>query len=45
MRIKDGFSRFGWTYFLSNKSDAGATFRGFLADICDSTKPSDVEVV
>lgn len=45
MLIKDDFSRFGWTYFMKNKSDAGATFKRFLTDIRDSTKPSVVECV
>ena len=39
MLIKDDFSRFGWTYFMKQKSDAGATFKRFLTDIRDSTKP------
>ena len=45
MPIKDESSRFGWTYFLSKKSDAGVTFWLLLADICDSSKPSVVECV
>ena len=43
--IKGDFSRFGWTYFMKQKSDAGATFKRFLTDILDSTKPSVVECV
>ena len=33
MMIVDGFSRFGWTYFLKEKSDVPGVFAGFLADI------------
>ena len=33
MMIVDDFSRFGWTYFLKEKSDVPAVFTGFLADI------------
>ena len=45
MLIKDDFLRFGWTYFMKQKSDAGATFGRFLNDIRDSAKPSVVECV
>ena len=33
MMIVDDFSRFGWTFFLKEKSDVSAVFDGFLADI------------
>ena len=39
MMIKEDFSHFGWMYFMKQKSDAGATFKRFLTDIRDSTKP------
>ena len=45
MLTKDDFSRFGWTFFLKQKSDAGAAFKGFLTDVRNSTKPSVVECV
>ena len=45
MMIKEDFSHFGWMYFMKQKSDAGATFKRFLTDIRDSTKPSVVEFV
>ena len=45
MLINDDFSRFGSTYFTKQKSNAGATFKRFLNDIRDSTKPSVVECV
>ena len=45
MLIEDDFSRVGWTYFMKQTSDAGATFKKLLTDIFDSTKPSVVECV
>ena len=45
MLIKDHFSRFGWTYFMKQKSDAGATFKRFRTGIRDSTKSSVVECI
>ena len=38
-------SRFGWTYVMKQKSDPGATFKRFLTDIRDNTKPSVAECV
>ena len=43
MMIVDDFSRFGWTYFLKEKSDVPAVFAGFLADIRAQGTPSIVE--
>ena len=43
MFIEVDFSRFEWTYFMKQKSDAGATFRLFLNDFGDRTKPLVVE--
>ena len=43
MMIVDDFSRFGWTYFLKEKSDVPAGFTGFLADIRAQGIPSIVE--
>ena len=45
MLIKDDFSRFGWTYFMKQKPDAGETFKRFLTNIRDSTKPPVLECV
>ena len=45
MLIKSDFSRFGWSYFMNQNSDASAAFRRVLTDIRDSTKPSVVECV
>ena len=43
MMIVGGFSRFGWTYFLKEKSDVPAVFAGFLADIRAQGTPSIVK--
>ena len=43
MMIVDDFCRFGWTYFLKEKSDVPAVFAGFLADIRAQGTPSIVE--
>ena len=41
--IVNDFSRFGWTYFLKEKSDVPAVFAGFLVDILAQGTPSIVE--
>ena len=43
LMIVDGFSRFGWTYVLKEKSDVPAVFAGFLADMRARGTPSIVE--
>ena len=43
LMIVDGFFRFGWTYFLKEKSDVPAVFAGFLADMRARGTPSIVE--
>ena len=45
MLIKDDFSRYGWTFFLKNKSDAADAFQFFLADIRSHGVPSVLECV
>ena len=45
MIVKDDFTRRGWLYFLSNKSDAASAFRSFLASVRADGLPSLVEIV
>ena len=43
MMIVGDFSRFGWTYFLKEKSDVPTIFAGFLGDIRAQSTPTIVE--